>query len=148
MPESVSRSPSRHRWRFRLHPAFASPESVPTRDAPSLSEADALLSDGRLSSLWKLYRLGRAQVPHPDRVENASVINREWKERFQTNGVNEIPRFFKKHPEIAIWSTWVERVLRRELSKPIRLRVLKLCVRIYWGKQAKKISLARRKRLC
>ncbi len=147
MPESVSRSPGRHRVRFRLRPVFASLESVAARGALSLAEADALLSDGRLSNLWKLYRLGRSQVPHPARVENASRINLELEKRFQANGVNEIQRFFKKHPEIAIWSAWVERALRRVRPKPMKVRVLKLCLRIFWGKQAKKASLARHKRL-
>ena len=52
-----------------------------------------------------------------------------WEWQFRTYGPKMIPRFFKRHPALALWSIWPERVLRAELEGQARREMLKKCLK-------------------
>jgi hypothetical protein len=112
--------------------------SAITRSHPptTLAQKELEFESRKLKNLWKLFYEFRIDFVRPvesDRVSRRACLL--WKAKHHRNSPGALVRFFKKHPNIAVWSVWVERVihetqLRSGKNQSPRVDLLRECLRI------------------
>jgi hypothetical protein len=102
----------------------------------SLAEKQRIYDRGKIADLWTLYFDFRSQFPRPD--ESDAAVRRlcmDWKRKYRGRSPLSLQRFFRQHPNLAVWATWTEQAIqetpiRSSKNKFPRLELLRECMRI------------------
>lgn len=134
------------RQRVAVKPWLAPP--LPSGATPtSLEEKNRKFGSRKIKDLWDVFYQFRGDFPRPD--ESSSELKRlcfGWKRKHDGKSPRALLRFFKSHPDIAVWAVWVERAihetpLRSGKNKSPRMDLMRECLRILVDAQMKSRSI-------
>jgi hypothetical protein len=100
---------------FASRRAMAKPWLAPIAAVRSaeitLAEKNRLFNSRKVKDLWQLFYDFRASFPRPEESDRVRSLCMSWKTKQKGHSPRVLPRFFKKHPELALWAIWVERTI-------------------------------------
>jgi hypothetical protein len=119
-----------------VKPPLIAPANTSLKLSLGLAEKQRIFDRGKINDLWTLYLDLRFQFPRPD--ESDPSVRRlcvDWKSKFEGRSPFSLQRFFKQHPDVAVWATWTEKAIhetqaRSSKNKFPRLELLRQCIGI------------------
>jgi hypothetical protein len=119
-----------------VKPPLIAPANTMRKLSLSLVEKQRIFDSGKINNLWALFFDFRSQFQRPD--ESDAVVRRlcvDWKSKFKGRSPFSLQRFFKQHPDVAVWATWTEKAIhetqaRSSKNKFPQLELLRECIGI------------------
>jgi hypothetical protein len=119
----------------RIKACFA-PAVTSGHTPTTLAQKERKFESRKLKDLWKLFCEFRVDFTRPDESDwQSRRVCLSWKAKYHGHSRGALVRFFQKHPNIAVWSLWVERAihetqLRSGKRQSPRVDLLRECLRI------------------
>jgi hypothetical protein len=119
-----------------VKPPLIAPANTMRNLSLSLAEKKRIFDCRKTNDLWALYLDFRSQFQRPDESDRAvRHLCVEWKSKFEGRSPFSLQRFFKQHPDVAVWATWTEKAIhetqaRSSKNKFPRLELLRECIGI------------------
>ena len=138
---------------FASRRAMAKPWLAPIAAVRSaeitLAEKNRLFNSRKVKDLWQLFYDFRASFPRPEESDRVRSLCMSWKTKQKGHSPRVLPRFFKKHPELALWAVWVERAIHETPTRSAKnqfpqVDLLRKCLEILGPPQVQRLAGERR----
>jgi hypothetical protein len=115
----------------------------------TLAEKNRLFNSRKVKDLWQLFYDFRASFPRPEESDRVRSLCMSWKTKHKGHSPRVLPRFFKKHPELALWAVWVERAIHETPTRSAKnqfpqVDLLRKCLEILGPPQVQRLAGGRR----
>jgi hypothetical protein len=101
-----------------VKPPLIAPSNTMRKLSLSLAEKQRIFDSGKINDLWALFFDFRSQFQRPD--ESDAAVRRlcvDWKSKFKGRSPFSLQRFFKQHPDVAVWATWTEKAIHETQAR-------------------------------
>jgi hypothetical protein len=154
IPAEKSPRPANERTRLfkrRVVPKPWLAPSLPSGNLPTtLAEKNRKFESTKAKDLWDVFYGFRVDFPRP--VESSAELKRlclSWEMKYKGSSTRVLPRFFKKHPELAVWAIWAERAIhetkvRSGTNQFPQINLLRDCLRILVDAQTRRLRQPKR----
>jgi hypothetical protein len=111
----------------------------------TLAEKNRLFNSRKVKDLWQLFYDFRADFPRPEESDRVRSLCMSWKTKHKSHSPRVLPRFFKKHPELALWAIWVERAIHETPTRSAKnqfpqVDLLRKCLEILGRPQVQRLT--------